>query len=372
MDGGFEARLDCQGAAGVLTIDLIALRNNYLALRERLASARAAAVVKADAYGLGMARVAPVLFEAGCRDFFVAQLDEALKLKDMVPADARLFVLNGLIPGTEKICADAAIVPVLNSLDQVRAWASIAQATRTELPAVLQFDTGMSRLGLSESEVQALAAEPDRLRGLELLFLMSHLASADEPEDTQNSEQLAVMRAFAERFPGTELCLSNSGGIFLGADYHGTLARPGIALYGGAPTANAPNPMRPVVRLEVRVIQTREVPAGARIGYNGSYVTPRVSRIATIAAGYADGLPISLSNRGSAYFGGARLPMVGRVSMDTITLDVSALPRGALAPGSLVEILGPNQTLEQLAADAGTISYEILTRLGQRYCRHYR
>lgn len=372
MDGGFGAQLDCESAAGVLTIDLVALRKNYLALRERLAPARAAAVVKADAYGLGMARVAPVLFEAGCRDFFVAHLHEALKLKAMVPAEARLFVLNGLIPGTEKTCADAALIPVLNSLEQVQAWASIAEATRTELPAVLQFDTGMSRLGLSEREAYALAADPALLRGLRLLFLMSHLASADEPDDAQNGEQLSVMRAFAQRFPSIELCLSNSGGIFLGDDYHGALARPGIALYGGAPTTNASNPMLPVVRLDVRVIQTREVPAGARVGYNGSYVTPRASRIATIAAGYADGLPISLSNRGSAYFGATRLPMVGRVSMDTITLDVSELPPGALAPGSLVEILGPNQTLEQLAADAGTISYEILTRLGHRYCRQYR
>lgn len=372
MDGGFGERLDCDGAAGVLTVDLAALRRNYLALAARVAPAHAAAVVKADAYGLGVARVAPALFEAGCRDLFVAHLHEALALKDILPRAARLFVLNGLLPGTEAHARRHGIVPVLNAPEQVQAWSSLAEATGTALPAVLQLDTGMSRLGLSPDEARALASAPSLLRGIRPLLLMSHLASADEPGNPQNGEQLAVLRELAALFPGVGLSLANSGGIFLDADYHGALARPGIALYGGAPHSDAPGPMQPVVRLDVNVIQTREVPAGARVGYSGSYVAPQATRLATIAAGYADGLPYSLSNRGSAYFGDTRLPMVGRVSMDTITLDISSLAPDALRPGHRVEIIGSHQTLEQLAADAGTISYEILTRLGPRYRRHYR
>ncbi|WP_072395382.1 alanine racemase [Hyphomicrobium sp. CS1GBMeth3] len=371
MDGGFGGQFDSDTAAGLLTVDLAALRENYRALAARLAPVRAAAVVKADGYGLGASRVAPAVFDAGCRDFFVAHFHEALPLKAVLPIEARLFVLNGLHPGAEARCAAAGIIPVLNSLEQLQAWSSCAETFGRELPAVLQFDTGMSRLGLSETDAQALATEPTLLRGIHLLFVMSHLASADDPDNPQNREQLAELHRFAARFPGIGLCLSNSGGIFLDTDFHGALARPGIALYGGAPTANSPSPMRPVVRLDVRVIQTRNVPAEARVGYSGTYVAKAGTRLATIAAGYADGLPHALSNRGAAYFDGTRLPIVGRVSMDTITLDASALPTGAMKPGSLVEIIGPNQSLERIATDAGTISYEILTRLGRRYHRQY-
>lgn len=372
MDGSFYSEAQGDTAAAVLTVDLDAVRRNYRALVARLAPTRVSAVVKADAYGLGVARVAPALFDAGCRDFFVAHLDEALALRERLPDTARLFVLNGLQHGTEAVCARAGIVPVLNAPAQVRAWASLARKTGETLPAVLQVDTGMSRLGLSDAEADALASDPSALRGVRFLFLMSHLASADEPENAQNAMQRAALGTFAARFPGVPLCLANSGGLFLGARYHAAMVRPGIVLYGGAPTAGAANALEPVVRLDVRVIQTREVPAGARVGYGGSHVAAAPMRLATIAAGYADGLPHSLSNRGAAYFGATRLPIVGRVSMDTITLDISTLPVGAVEAGSLVELIGPHQTLEQLAADAGTIAYEILTRLGPRYARRYR
>src|SRR5690606_9050334 len=167
-------------------------------------------------------------------------------------------------------------------------------------------------------------------------------------------------------------CLANSGGIFLGRDYHGVIVRPGIALYGGAPTAGVTNPMEPVVSLDVAVVQTRTVPAGTRVGYSATHATAGPARLATIAAGYADGLPRSLSGRGAAYCDGVRLPIVGRVSMDSITIDIATLPEGRLRLGSLVEIIGPHQSLEELARDAGTISYEILTSLGHRYRREYR
>ncbi|MFD1326370.1 alanine racemase [Mycoplana ramosa] len=360
------------GASGYLAIDLKALRQNYRQLVERAAPAAVAAVVKANAYGLDAARVAPVLYDAGCRDFFVAHIGEALRLKPSIGDRARIFVLNGLQPGAEETCADEGIIPVLNSLEQVENWSRTAKARRTRLPAMLQIDSGMSRLGLPPEEVTALAADPSLLDGVDLLFLMSHLASGDESENPQNADQLAALRAASALFPSLPLSFANSGGIFLGGDFHGAMARPGIALYGGAPTDAIENPMRPVVRLDVRVVQTRTVPAGTHVGYGGAHVTTGETRLATIAAGYADGLPRSLSHKGAAYHGGVRLPIVGRVSMDSITIDVSALPPGTLKLGSLVELIGPNQTLEALAADAGTISYEILTGLGDRYHRDYR
>ncbi|MBS7541930.1 alanine racemase [Ancylobacter oerskovii] len=359
-------------ASGVLTIDLTALAANYRLLQARLAPARTAGVVKADAYGLGAARVAPTLYAAGCRDFFVAHLGEALKLRPLLAPHARLYVLNGLQPGAEAACAAAGIVPVLNSLEQLDNWAGLARARGITLPALLQFDSGMCRLGLEPQEAEALAADPARLAGVEILHVMSHLACADEPDNAQNAAQLAAFERLAALFPQATPCFANSGGSFLGPAYAGSLARPGIALYGGAPIGGRPNPMAPVVRLDVPVIQTRTVPAGARIGYGGRFVAPTQMRLATVAAGYADGLPRHLTDHGAAFLGDTRLPFVGRVSMDSIILDISALPPDALKLGSLVEIVGPHQTLEDVAEASGTIAYEILTRLGARYHRVYR
>ncbi|TCN32994.1 alanine racemase [Sinorhizobium americanum] len=360
------------GASGYLTIDLAALRRNYGKLSAMVAPAMAAAVVKADAYGLGSQPVSSALHAAGCRHLFVAHLVEAVKLRPLLPSDTQIFVLNGLQPETEITCAEADIVPVLNSLEQFRRWSLTARKLGRVLPAVLQFDTGMSRLGVPPEERTALAAELEGGGNIEILFIMSHLACADEVDNRQNAEQLAEIGRIAAEFPDLSVCFANSGGIFLGDDYHGALSRPGIALYGGAPMAGTPNPMEPVVRLDVAVIQTRTVPAGTRVGYGGAHVTSAETRLATIAAGYADGLPRCLGHGGAVFYEGVRLPIVGRVSMDSITVDITALPDGTLALGSLVEVLGPNQTLEDLAEAAGTISYEILTRLGRRYERRYR
>lgn len=360
------------GATGYLTIDLGALARNYEKLSAEVAPTRAAAVVKADAYGLGAARVAATLHARGCRHFFVAQFSEALELRQLLPTDTTIFVLNGLQPGNERLCARENIVPVINSLEQWQAWSGTAAKLGRTLPAVLQFDSGMSRLGVPPEDRDALAALVRAGDGIDVLFVMSHLASADDPVSSQNEDQRAEMARVAAEFPGIDLCLANSGGIFLGRDYHGVIVRPGIALYGGAPTAGVTNPMEPVVSLDVAVVQTRTVPAGTRVGYSATHVTDGPARLATIAAGYADGLLRSLSGRGAAYCDGVRLPIVGRVSMDSMTIDITALPEGRLRLGSLVEIIGPHQTLEDLARDAGTISYEILTSLGPRYQRQYR
>ncbi|MEI2302272.1 alanine racemase [Ensifer sp. MJa1] len=376
MDGAVsenrQAKASTGGASGYLTVDLSALARNYDRLAADVAPARAAAVVKADAYGLGADRVAAKLYAHGCRHFFVAQFIEALRLRPLLSRDAEIFVLNGLQPGNERVCAEAGIIPVINSLEQLQQWAGVAVSQNRRLPAVLQFDTGMSRLGIPPEERLQVAAMLATCGMIDILFIMSHLASADEPDNAQNGDQLAELGRIAAEFPEADLCFANSGGIFLGEAYHGVLARPGIALYGGAPTAGRTNPMEPVVHLEVAVVQTRTVPAGTRVGYGGAHVAADATHLATIAAGYADGLPRSLSDRGAVYCDGVRLPIVGRVSMDSITIDISALSEGCLGLGSLVEVLGPNQTLEDIARDAGTIAYEILTGLGDRYERRYR
>lgn len=359
-------------AAGCLTVDISALSRNYDALARKAYPSRVAAVVKADAYGLGANRVARKLYQRGCKKIFVAQLMEACDLRPALPPDAEIYILNGLQPGSERHCAAEALVPVINSIEQWKNWKSLAIELGRRLPAVVQFDTGMSRLGIAPDERRLLAEELTQgSRHIDILYLMSHLASADDEYSAQNDNQRAAFARIKSEFPGYGFSLANSAGVFLGEDYCETLARPGIALYGGSPlTMN--NLMEPVVQLDVAVIQVRVVPGGTKVGYGGVHITTAETRLATIAAGYADGIPRSLSGRGAAYYQGTRLPIVGRVSMDSTIVDVSALPVGALQLGSLVEVIGPNQTIEDVARDAATISYEILTGLGHRFCRVYR
>ncbi|WP_313614046.1 alanine racemase [Agrobacterium sp.] len=358
-------------ATGCLTIDLGALFDNYRFLQTLAPGVAVAGVVKADAYGLGADRVAATLYAAGCRDFFVAHIDEAISLRKLIAQDARFYVLNGLQPGNESTCEAFDITPVLNSLEQVEQWSAFAQNIGKTLPALLQVDTGMCRLGLPPEELEQIVKYPTLISGLRIDYIMSHLACADEPDNLANASQLEAMQKAAMTLPDAKVCFSNSGGIFLGGGYHNHLMRPGIALYGGAPSILRPNPMKPVVRLDVAVVQTRTVPAGSQIGYGGSFAANTQMRLATLAAGYADGLPRSLSNTGAVWFDGHRLPIVGRVSMDSIIVDISELPEGTLRHGTLLEVIGPQQSLEDVADDAGTIAYEILTSLGRRYQRKY-
>lgn len=360
--------VDCAGA--LLSIDLNALVENYRLIARRVAPAEVAGVVKADAYGTGASAVAAALLEAGCRRFFVAQLEEAIALKPELPGPIQLFVLNGLQPGAERQCRDAGAIPVLNSLDQIRRWSQLAQASGRTLPAALQVDSGMARLGLSPDEVRALLADRLLLEGIELVLILSHLACGDDPSSAFNDKQVAAFNDFTRHFPGVARSLDNSGGSFLDHQHY-EVVRAGIALYGGAPQDSA-NPMHPVVSLEARIAQLRTVGPGTGVGYGLSHKAEQTSHIATIPVGYADGWPRHLSNRGSAFIGGIRVPIVGRVSMDSITLDVTHVPDMLLYPGAPVELLGPHQSIDDVAADAGTISYEILTQLGHRYRREYR
>lgn len=364
-----------EGMSGILTIDLSALARNYRRLCAMTAHGRVAAVIKANAYGLGSAAVSQTLHGEGCRDFFVAQFVEALDLRSGLSGDADIFVLNGLQPGSEMACARTGIMPVLNSVEQFDRYADAARRLGRRLPAVLQFDTGMARLGIAPGDRPQIA---DRLGGslaepcpLDILFVMSHLACADDADNSQNDDQRREMERIAMEFSALDLCFANSGGIFLGKAYHGNMTRSGIALYGGIASLGNAEPMEAVVSLRVPVIQVRTVPLGTKIGYGGHHVAKTPMRLATISAGYADGLPRSLSDRGAVYLGATRLPIIGRVSMDSIIVDASDAAADGLTLGSLVEVLGPHQTVDDLAIDADTISYEILVRLGQRYQRRY-
>ncbi|MEH3107923.1 MAG: alanine racemase [Sphingomonas fennica] len=353
-------------AAARLTIDLAAVAANYRLIAARAAPAAVGGVVKADGYGLGAERIAAVLAREGCRDFFVATLDEAIALAPALAAEARLFVLNGLVRGAEGRAAAIGAIPVLNSVEQVADWAAAAPGRA----AAIQIDSGMSRLGLSPGDALALAGDARRMAALNPLLLMSHLAAADVPGAAANAAQAARFAQVAAAFPGVPRSLANSGGVLLGGLAH-DLVRPGIALYGGAPQAG-PNPMRGVVTLEARIVQLRDVGAGTGVGYGLDWVAARPSRIATVGVGYADGWPRALGNVGAVAIGGRRVPIVGRVSMDSMTLDVTDVDGTALAGDFPVQLIGPDRPLDAVAAEAGTIAYEILTRAGPRYARRYR
>lgn len=357
-------------SGAILTVDLGALRANYRLLRERAAPAACAAVLKSDAYGLGAAALAPALYQEGCRHFFVAHLDEGIALRPHLASDAAIFVLHGAPPATEAEFTAHQLVPVLNSLQQIDGWRRHAKAQGRALPAIVQVDSGMSRMGLSPLELDAWLAEAEPFAGIELGYLMSHLACADQPAHPMNAQQLARFNAIRARLPHCPASLANSSGIFLSPDYHFDLVRPGAALYGIAPNTGV-NPMRPVVRLRAKVIQTRAIGAGDHVGYGLAYTAGAARRIATVSLGYADGWPRAMSNLGLAIVDGVRLPQIGTISMDTITLDASALPARRLEAGSLVDLICPEHPLDAVAGLADTIAYELLTNLGPRLHREY-
>jgi alanine racemase len=364
---------EAQGAAhpsqSVLTIDLGAIAANFQLLRARVAGGGIAAVLKADAYGLGAVRVGPALAAVGCADFFVAHLGEGIALRGAVGAMPRIYVLNGLLAGEEQEFLRHGLVPALNDLGQIQVWSAAARQARRKVPAVVNFDTGMSRLGLTPREAGELAADPARLADLDLRFWMSHLACADEPEHALNRRQLNDLKSLLRPLPKAPVSFANSSGIFLGPDYHFDLVRPGCALYGINPLPGRPNPMKQVATLATKVLQIRTIDRPQTVGYGATHQAAGPTRVATIAAGYADGWLRSLSNRGFAVVNGAKAPFIGRVSMDLITIDATALPD--LKPGDPVHLMDEQLTSDHVGDLAGTIGYEVLTRIGARFHRHY-
>lgn len=357
--------------AATLTIDLGALAANWRLLAGKCPAAECAAVVKADAYGLGVAAVAPALLAAGCGTFFIATVDEGVALRALLGPEPSIVQLHGPGRGEAETLHRANLLPVLNSLEQVSEWTALAHKVGTTLPAALHLDTGMNRLGLGAADVAVLTREPDRLAGADLRLVMSHLIAAEDAASTGNRRQLVTFLQRTAALPQAARSLANSSGVFLGDAYHFDMVRPGIALYGGNPVPGQVNPMAEVVHLQGKILQTRRVDAGESVGYGGTHSVAKPTRIATVAAGYADGYLRSLSGCGTAVVAGVTVPVVGRVSMDLITLDVGAVAEPLTPPGAPVSLIGGGVALDEVAAAAKTIPYEILTSLGGRYRRTY-
>lgn len=363
-----------------LTVDLSAIAENWREMARRSGKARAAAVVKADAYGLGIEDVGQVLYRAGARDFFVAVPAEGATLRPYAP-EARIFVLSGIWPGQEEIFFENDLVPVIASEEQLAFWMAVL-TERGPYPCALHVDTGFNRLGLPMADALALTDDVSRPASLDPVLVMSHLACGDDLSSPMNRQQLEKFREVSAAFEGVDSSLSASAGIFLGSDYHFDLTRPGIALYGGEAVNGAKNPMQPVVKAEARILQIREAKAGESVSYGATHVLGRDSRLAVASVGYADGYLRNLSGSGIALrdtgltgahgvTGGKRVPVVGRVTMDLTIFDVTDLPDNAVRSGDYVELLGPSMPLDDVARAAGTIGYEMLTGLGLRYERIY-
>ncbi len=352
----------------VISIDLDAIAANWATLSARAPDTQVATVVKADAYGLGAEAVVHCLRRAGCAMFFTAHPQEAAAIQKAA-AGATRVVLHGLSSGDAPFFAAEDLVPVLGSLAEIRAWSGEARKQGRALPAMLHIDTGMNRLGLCPAELARLIDQPERLDGIALTHILTHLIAAETSSDPINAVQLKRFHQACARLPVAPRSIANSSGLFLGPDYASDLARPGAALYGVNPTPGYPNPMHPVVTLRARVLQTRHIAPGERVGYNGIWQATRPSRIATLSVGYADGYLRALSNSGIAYFHGQAVPLVGRVSMDLTTFDITDFPE--INQGSWLTLIGNGQTVDDVAARAGTNGYEILTSLGSRYTRRY-
>jgi len=357
--------------AARLTVRLGAIAANYRHFREICAPAAVAAAVKADAYGLGLAPVTGTLAKAGCNTFFVARLEEGIALRPL-QLQARIFVLDGARTETASALIAHRLTPVLNALAEIDAWNSAARAHGARLDGAIHLDTGMNRLGLPEYERAMLAAEAKtRLSNLDVVLWMSHLACGDDCRSPMNAEQIARFRAALATLPPAPASLSASAGVLLGKDYHFDLVRPGIGLYGGNPCGEVTNPFAVVAVLTGRILQLRRVDSGETVGYGATFRAGRPSHLATIGLGYADGLMRAIGNKGSGVIAGVRAPVVGRVSMDLVTLDVTDAPRDAVRLGADVEFLGDTISLDEFASLAGTASYEVLTSLGHRMPRHY-
>ncbi|MCC2971556.1 alanine racemase [Massilia sp. IC2-476] len=362
--------VDASRAGARLTIDLGAIRDNYRLLAGKTRGA-CAAVMKADAYGLGMEQVAPALALEGCRVFFTAHLDEGIRLRQLVPDGCAIYVLHGPPPGTATDFFQYDLRPVLNDPSQVQEWRQLARKLGRMLPAAIQVDTGMSRMGIAPGDLMALSGEKDWLAGIEPTLVMSHLACADEPGHPLNDTQRRRFDSMRELFPGVPASLANSSGVFLGSSFHYDLLRPGAALYGINPQPGMENPLKQAVSLHARIVQVRTVREGDVVGYGAYHLVPSERRIATVAVGYADGWQRTLSGRGFAFVDGVVAPFVGRVSMDSITLDVTGIAPERVVPGADVELMGEHQPVDEVAALSGTIGYEVLTRLGSRFHRRY-
>jgi len=354
-----------------LVVDLEAVAHNYRMLCSQVQRGTfCAAVLKANAYGMGLKEVALRLYQEGCRHFFVAHLTEAIELKSYIRQDVFIYVLNGLRRGDEEVYAHFDLIPVLSDPLQIHVWNTFCQNKQQALKAALHFDTGMSRTGLSPKAAQNLGIL--QISHMEIVCVMSHLACAYDPSHPLNETQRMAFDALHKRFPFALGSLSGSGGFFLGPQYHYDLIRAGLTLTGCYSTIRHGNyTLKPVLKAYAQILQTNEIQPGESVGYNCTFKATRPSRLATLGVGYADGYLRSLSNRGEVYFEGQKFPVVGAVSMDLMTIDITDALPNKVQPGDWVELFGENIWADKLAEKAGTVSWEIFTRIGPRFERFY-
>jgi alanine racemase len=362
-------------AGGILTIDLTAIEANWKSLARRAMPSECAAVIKADGYGCGIEPVATVLAKAGCRTFFVADLLEARRVRAVVQ-EPTVYVLNGLMPGTAATYANLHVRPVIGSMSELAEWDAFVTGNDWRGGAALQVDTGMNRLGISPGDAAALAPRI-RAENHGITLLMSHFVSSEAPDDPLNEKQIRLFREVRMLYRGIPASISNSSGVLLGSPAHCDMVRPGAALFGVNPTPGRNNPMRPVIELRARVLATRNIMKGETVGYNAQWTAKRGTNIAVVGVGYADGYMRAASAsdtvRGAEVIvAGKRCPLVGRVSMDLIAVDVTDAPAGQVKRGDMATLIGDDITVDDFAARAGTIGYEVLTSLGKRYHRVYR
>jgi alanine racemase len=367
---------------GLLTIDLAAVVKNWTGLANRVVPADCAAVVKADAYGCGIEPVTAALAKAGCTTFFVAHLDEARGVRAVAP-DAAVYVLNGLPPGGAAAFAEVNARPVLGSMAEYVEWDAFRGASGWNGFAALHFDTGMNRLGLTPQEA-ALFTTRVKMPGHGISLVMSHLACADIPGHPLNARQIEAFRDLRFLFRGLPTSLANSSGIFLGPAAHCDVVRPGGALFGANPTPWTPNLMEPVVTLKARIVQVRDVARGETVGYGAAWTAARPARVAVLSVGYGDGYPRAAGEgraganpaarpaaRAGAMIAGRRCPIAGRISMDLMAFDVTAVPQEQVRRGNDATLIGDGITIDDVATWSGTIGYEVLTGLGRRYRREW-
>ncbi|MEE9314940.1 MAG: alanine racemase [Rhizobiaceae bacterium] len=367
-------------AGGRLTIDLGALVSNWKLLAKNTGDAECGAVVKANAYGCGIEPVVETLNKDGCKTFFVAVAEEGKRVKRVAP-ESRCFVLNGLFPEAAPHYEEAGLIPILGSLPEVEAWANYAKQKDAALPCAIHMDSGMTRLGMSKRELERLIASDHLMDHIEPQLFMTHYACADDIGHPKTETQREAFIQASYLLPGAARSAANSAAILQADDHSFDLVRPGIAIYGGEALNDVPNPMKPVVTLEGRIIQIRSVKAGETVGYGSAETIKKDSRVAYVSVGYADGYHRGSSNMGTAMrliapatkaaFGGTIINGVGRISMDISAFDVSGIDENEITAGDWIELFGPTIPVDDVARAAGTIGYELLTGLGSRYSRTY-
>ncbi|XDZ64592.1 alanine racemase [Alphaproteobacteria bacterium LSUCC0684] len=353
----------------IARIDLDRLVANWRNLNTLSGQAEASAVIKADAYGHGVEMVGRALYQAGCRVFFTASINEAVLLRSHL-GKAVIGYFDGLHAEDTEAVRAYDIWPAISSPGQMDLLADMARRHGNPIPAMLQIDTGMNRLGAGPDRLDELASS-EKLNAGDWKLIFSHLASADDPQSAQSETQRAAFDRVRRLFPSIPASLAATGGIALGPAFHYQMTRPGIGIYGLPPLPSLAPHLNPALSLHARVLEIRQAKAGEHVGYNATATLGRDTRLATVAGGYADGVRRQLSNKGTVHKDGFAAPVIGRVSMDTTIVDITDWPENHLAPGDWLDLIHDGYTADDMARDSDTIGYDILTTLGLRAKRQY-